>query len=195
MSKANVQSIEAISEFYQQIQQFRRGLQKEMEALEIETRRGTKWITQDIVEYWRGQKQVVQRELTEFSLQLSRCLSHVREDEKRPCTEEKKRVARAKERLELCESKLRAAQAAANHWEKHLNKLRARLEQSRDLVESDLLVSSNRLQNHLETLSAYANLAHRPTGAPSNSPLAATTEDNVESEPKDNPDNGTAPDS
>jgi hypothetical protein len=85
-------------------------------------------------------------------------MSYVRESERRPCTEEKKRVAWAKQRLQLCEQKLQAVQAASNHWQAVVSKTVTKLQRCRDMAESDLLVARNQLEKLLDQLRSYAQL-------------------------------------
>jgi hypothetical protein len=85
-------------------------------------------------------------------------MSYVREDERRPCTEEKKRVKRAKERYELCQQKIRIAKEANARWEQEQIKNSTRVERCRDLAESSLMVAIHQLRGLLERLESYANL-------------------------------------
>jgi chromosome segregation ATPase len=170
MSNANVQSIQAVSDFQQYMHVFRRSLLKEIETLESELSKVTAWISEDAREYWHRERQVIARKLSEHEQQLSRCMASVRENEQRPCTEEKKRVARARERLELCEAKIRAAQTAVSHWEKSLQKIRTRIEHCRDLVNSDLSVADTQLLRNLDALQSYAQMG-RPSQIAGGSPM------------------------
>ncbi|MBX3421427.1 MAG: hypothetical protein KF752_07710 [Pirellulaceae bacterium] len=158
MSGAKVFSLEALERFAQDLQLVRQSLLKELDGLELETRRLTGWIDNDADAYWRGQLQLSQRRLSEYSQQLSRCLASVRPNEQRPCTEEKKRVAREKERLQLCEQKIKQGQAASLRWQQHLLKVHTKLHRCRDLAEAELLVAHDRLKSHIERLINYTQL-------------------------------------
>lgn len=172
MSSANVLSLEALQQFYVELQQFRTALLKELESLDLELRRLSQWIQVDSAQYWNNEHQLIRRRLSECLQQLSRCMSYVREDERRPCTEEKKRVAKAKERATMCETKIKIVQAASTHWETRTAKTRTKLQRCRDMAESELLAALNRLQSHIERLEAYRQLPS-PTMLPSES--AATS--------------------
>ncbi len=158
MSSARVQSIEAVQGFAEHLQSFRLSLAKELEALQLELRRVSHWIQDEALNYWQREQQSNARSLAEHLQQLSRCMSYVRQDEQRPCTEERKRVARAKERAQLCEQKIRCARAAAIHWETRMNKIMTKLQVCRDLTESDLLVAVGDLRNYIERLESYTLL-------------------------------------
>lgn len=175
MSNARVQSIDAIQRFAEQLQAFRLAMAKEIEALDLELRRVSSWVHEDAQDYWHREHQNNARKLAEHLQQLSRCMSYVRADEQRPCTEEKKRVARAKERAQLCETKIRLGKAASLHWESRSAKVTSKIQRCQDLVEADLLIAVNHLRKHLELLDSYTRLRSDglgrtgPTGTKSNS--------------------------
>ena len=158
MSTARVQSIEAIQRFVEHLQTFRLALVKELESLDLELRRVSTWINEDAQDFWRLEQQTNARKLAENLQQLSRCMSYVRSDEQRPCTEEKKRVARAKERAQLCETKIRLGKAASLHWESRAAKVTTKVQRCQDMAEADLQIAINLLRRHLELLNSYAQL-------------------------------------
>lgn len=159
MSNAKVLSLEALQEFHSRLQAFRLGLLKEIENLELELRRLTQWVDVDANHYWSSEHQNIRRRLSEYMLQLSRCMSYVRSDERKPCTEEKKQVAKAKERAILCENKLQTQKAAATHWESRRNKVRTKIQRARDLAESEMIVALGRLQRYIDQLEAYRRVS------------------------------------
>ncbi len=157
-NQADMRSLDRLSQFLQELTQFRSQLLKEIEALELELRRITNWLNSDVIGYWTDEYTKAHRIFLEAERNLSRCLSYVRADEQRPCTEEKKRVQRAKMRRELCERQLKFATAATGRWENELTKNRTRVERCRDMADSDLLVAVHQLRSQLEHLESYANL-------------------------------------
>ncbi len=68
-----------------------------------------------------------------------RCQATVRADEKRPCTDERKRVEKAVQRRQLCDTKLRAVREACVLWQKEVVKLRGRLQHVADMADADLM--------------------------------------------------------
>ncbi len=159
MSSAKVLSVEALQQFHVEMAQFRVGLLKEIESLDLELRRLTQWIEVDAARYWDQENQLIRRKLSEYLSQLSRCMSYVREDERKPCTEEKKQVAKAKERANLCEQKLQVLKAASTHWEARRSRVRPKMQRARDMAESDLVVALNQLLSLTERLEAYRRVA------------------------------------
>jgi hypothetical protein len=173
-SHANVKSLERVQQFLHELQAFRAEILKEIETLELELRKLTGWLEREAGEYWLSEASRAQHAFSEAQQALSRCMSYVREDERQPCTEQKKRVQMTRQRRETCEAKLHIARAAAGHWERERIKLRTKIERCRDLADSEILVAINQLKSQLERLEDYANLhsaANRPPASATQSPL------------------------
>lgn len=156
--KAEVLSLAQLDAFQHHLTSFRSQLSREMETLLLELRRLTAWLTEDVLAYWSEERVKAERRWAECRDNLSRCMSYVREDERRPCTEEKKRFQLAERRLELCQQKLKVTQAAILFWETERNKQQAKISRCRDLAESELQVACHVLSEQVERLKTYANL-------------------------------------
>lgn len=165
-ANADVRSLEHLELFLQQSQHFKGKLAKEIEALRVEIRRLTNWIEVDATGYWKEQLTKSQRHLVECQDALTRCMSYVREEEKRPCTEIKKRLQKAQQRRALCEEKLRTAKGAAQAWDRQTTKGNAKVHRCRDLGETDMTVAINVLKSQIATLEKYATLKSAATGTP-----------------------------
>lgn len=152
---AEVRSLEQLESFLEHTESFRTQLQSELENLTLELRRLSNWLTNDVQGYWSDELIKAQRRTTECRDVLSRCMSYVRETERRPCTEEKKRLRLAEDRLELCQRKLKATQSAITLWETQRNKQQGRIARCRDLAESEMLVACNSLRDQVELLRSY----------------------------------------
>ena len=179
-TNADVRSLEHLELFLQQSQHFKGKLAKEIEALQVELRRLTNWIEVEASNYWKQQLTSAQRHLVECQDALTRCMSYVREDEKRPCTEIKKRLQKAQQRRALCEDKLRTVKAAAQAWERHLTKANAKVHRCRDLSETDMTVAINVLKSQIETLEKYSTLKAAPVAANAPSSTASDSESATE---------------
>ncbi|RMF37238.1 MAG: hypothetical protein D6753_18025 [Planctomycetota bacterium] len=155
---ADVRSLERLEEFEQQLMRLRQSLLKTLEDLQLEVRRLSDWIERDARAYWLDQYRAAQRHRLECREALSRCMATVRADERRPCTEQKQRLARADARVRTCQEKLRAQQFAAASWRRVQTKEQARMQRCQDMAETGLMVALERLRNHLETLRRYAEL-------------------------------------
>ncbi len=169
--KAEVLSLAQMETFQQHLTSFRTQLSREIETLLLELRRLTAWLTENVLAYWSDERVKAERHWTECRDNLSRCLSYVRDDERRPCTDEKKRLQLAERRLELCQQKLKLTQAAILYWETERSKQQAKISRCRDLAEAELQVACHVLSDQVERLKTYANLRAAPRNStdPSNS--------------------------
>lgn len=166
--KAEVLSLAQIETFQQQLGGFRTQLGTEIEALLLELRRLTHWLSNDVLGHWSSEVVKAERRWTECRDALSRCQSYVRENERRPCTEEKKRLRLAEQRLELCQQKLKLTRAAIQFWETQCGKLQAKIARCRDMAESELQVAGHVLSDQVERLRTYANLRSSASPAADN---------------------------
>ncbi|MFN3188911.1 MAG: hypothetical protein ACE361_00175 [Aureliella sp.] len=173
---ADMRSLERLEEFLQEAKHFRGSSLKCIEDLNLELRRLTTWIEKEATEYWQQELVKSRRVFVEAQDALSRCMSYVREDERRPCTEEKKRVKVAKDRRALCEEKLQTARGAAKAWDRDRRKNQAKIQRCRDFAESEVTVAIHQLEAQVGTLQEYAGLrsaANQPSADKStSSPVA-----------------------
>ena len=159
---ANIRSLERLEAFVEETQLFRGRSLKEIENLGVELRRWSHWLEGDVLHYWLTEMRTSAQKHTEAQEALSRCMSCVRSDERRPCTEEKKRARLAQDRKRLCEEKYRISQSACRAWQRELTKIQTKIERYRDLAESDIKVALQVLEDQLETLKRYTTLSASP---------------------------------
>lgn len=155
---AEVRSLERVEQFLCETEHYRTQLMKEIENLQLELRRLTNWISTDAREYWSTELIKSRRVLAESQDTLTRCMSYVRAEERRPCTEEKKRLRLAQQRRATCEQMLRTVNSAASLWEREQTKSVAKIQNCQDLAESGLLVATNQLRGQIEQLRTYTSL-------------------------------------
>ncbi|MCR9295880.1 MAG: hypothetical protein NXI32_24450 [bacterium] len=156
--QADVRSVEQLELLDERTSDFRARLLGEIENLQIELHRLTEWIESDASGYWREELNRANRAFVEARENLSRCMSYVREEERRPCTEEKKRVQRAKDRKQLCEEKLQIAKNAAVAWERARRLSQTHVQRCRDLADADLNAAQVHLRGQIERLREYLGL-------------------------------------
>ena len=156
--QADVRSLEHLEDYLESAIHFRAQLLKEIENLMVEVRRLTNWINEDARQYWVDEGVRAKRRLVECQDALVRCMSYVREEERKPCSEEKKRLKKAEERRSICEQRLRTAKAAAMAWERGCAKNHSKIQRCHDLADSDLSVAINYLQSQIEDLRTYTGL-------------------------------------
>lgn|GEM_PF-1751625 len=155
---AQVMSVQRLQELHAQLVRYREDMNRELDNLKLELQRLDQWIGSSVPQYWMSELRVAKRQLSEFKDALSRCQSYVREDERRPCTEEKKRVEKATRRMRLCEDKLHRAKAAHQAWEQERAKSRTKVHRLESMIESDLLVAAADLQTDIDALGKYTAL-------------------------------------
>ncbi len=164
-SSANVKSLERLEGFLEKCQWTRAHLLKELESLQLEVRLLTHWLENEAQRYWAGELQQAQRAWVEAEQALLRCRSVVRESERRPCTEQIKRVEVTSERKSLCERQVRFVRDATQMWQQEVTKLESKIFRCRDLADSELALAVNKLKEQLAKLDEYSRLR---SGAVSN---------------------------
>lgn len=157
-STADVRSMAQMQVLREKCERTRVNLLRELENLQLEMRKIASWIEDGAQAYWQDELKTANRVWREAKESLARCESYVRESEKRPCTEQRKHLAKATERQSLCERQVRLAREANLVWHREATKLQAKLQRVMDLAESELPVAVNRLEGLLIALEAYANV-------------------------------------
>ncbi len=135
---------------------------KEAEQLQAELNKLTRWIEDEAGTYWQQQLVLAERWTRECREALSRCEAAVRADEKRPCTDERKRLEKALARKSLCDGRVRIVREAQLVWQRQVVKLRGRLQHLADLAESDMQVTLQKMDQIIQALSQYAQLRSPP---------------------------------
>jgi hypothetical protein len=97
--EAHIESIEALKQLAQTLAKMREMTAREVEAIHIELRRLEFWLEEALPNYWDEQMRLANRRWVEARQTLSDCESKVRDDEQRSCSEHRKRLERAAERL------------------------------------------------------------------------------------------------
>lgn len=157
-NSANVVSLQQLEELYQRILHYRATMEKELDTLMLESRRLDNWIQSEAPDYWMSQRATAARRLAECKDALTRCQSYVREEERRPCTDEKKRLQKAQQRSSLCDEMLHRCKAAQQHWQREQAKSRTKIQCLRDMVETDLMLAASSLQKDIDALHRYATV-------------------------------------
>ncbi len=157
-SSANVRSLERLEGFLDHTLQTRAHLLKELENLQVEMQRLTRWLENEADRYWASELQAAQRQWVEAEQALLRCRSVVRESDRRPCTEQKKRLEAATERRSFCEQQMRFLRDAKLMWQHQAAKLDTKIFRCRDMTETELTLAINRLKEQLERLDEYSRL-------------------------------------
>ncbi len=180
---ADVRSIQAIQDYLQQFQTSRAETLKEVENIQAELQRMTAWLEQDVDHYWKMELKNAERYQVESQEALLRCQSAVRSDEQRSCTEQQKRLHRAKERRMFCERQVRLVSEAKLAWQRACAKLASKIFRVRDLAEADMAVAIVHLRNRLQTLEDYTQLRTTALHAADSTPMTSSHETSAEAPP------------
>lgn len=174
-ASAEVRSLAQLQNLRQRCEFCRAQTLKEAEALQAQMQKLTRWLDEEAAVYWENQRTLSVRRMKECQEALMRCQATVRADEKRPCTDERRRLERATLRHGLCEQRMKAVEEARTLWQRQVIKLRGRLQATADMAESDLLGTIHKLSDIIATLEAYANITSSPPPtAPSLGPTASS---------------------
>ena len=157
-TSANVRSLERLEGFLEHCQRTRAQLLKELENLQTEVQRLTNWLENDAARYWEGELKQARRDWVEAEQALLRCRSVVRESDRRPCTEQRKRFEVASERRAFCERQVRFVREALQMWQSEITKLDSKVFRTRDLAETELAVAISRLKEQLGRLDEYSRM-------------------------------------
>ncbi len=153
---ADVRSLAQLNSLRERCTNFRVQTLQELETFQAEVQKLTRWIDEEVPAYWQQQLTLAERRWTECREVLMRCEACVRADEKRPCTEERKHLEKATARRTLCQEKLRAAREAALVWQRHVFKLRGRIQSAGDMADANMQVALVELSDLIQALETYA---------------------------------------
>jgi len=156
--EAHIESIESLKQFSVNLAKLRELTAREVEAIQIELRRLEFWLEEALPNYWEEQRRLANRRWAEARQVLSDCESKVRDDEQRSCSEHRKRLERAAERLSFCEKKLRLLKQCRDDWKQELDRVRPRIAALNELAETDLPLCQSKLQNHLQIMQKYTEV-------------------------------------
>ncbi len=153
---AHLESLESLKQLSIVLKKMRERTARELEATQIELHRLHSWLEESAPAYWEEQFKLAKRRWVDARQVLSDCESKVREDEQRSCTEPRKRMERASERLAFCERKLRILKQCRSEWEQEVDRVRPRIASLNELVETSFPLAIAKLQSHIDVLSLYS---------------------------------------
>ena len=153
--EAHLESIESLQQLAQTLAKMRERTAIEVEAIHLELRRLQYWLDEALPAYWDEQFRLAKRRWVDARQVLSDCESKVRDDEQRSCSEQRKRLEWAANRLAFCERKLRLLKQCRTEWEHAVDKIRPRIAALGELADTGLPLTSAKLQNHLELIQRY----------------------------------------
>ena len=123
--------------------------------------RAETYFAHDRPAYWRHQKKLAERELTEAKDRLAEKRSAIRPGDRPAATEETKRVSQAEQRLRECDAKLRETRAWALEMSRQCDGLLGPLADVLEHCEVLLPTAASELRTMIEQLRAYAEQQKR----------------------------------
>ena len=154
--KANVQSIEAIRDFRNDLQEYNDAIRHAIDMLTSELVRAIDYFESDRAAYWPAQARRASDKVAEARVNLERCQITTRPGEGPSCYEEKKALQRAKERLVYADERVKATRKWIVIVRKEVDEFRTKLAQVRFLNESELPRSIALLDRLAARLERYA---------------------------------------
>ncbi|MCH5374350.1 MAG: hypothetical protein JJ992_10250, partial [Planctomycetes bacterium] len=105
---AHITSTEAVREFRVALQEYEADVRDAIDQLLLELRRSLDWVEHDRSRYWPAQAQRASDTVAQARQDLERCEMAIRAEDRRSCYEQRMALQKAKQRLRLCEQKVRA---------------------------------------------------------------------------------------
>jgi hypothetical protein len=156
---ARVKSLDALQSMAAALEVFRDDARGALDDLEMEIRRAVQWISEDCREYWKQEVRRGWNRVTEAKLQLEHAETFRRmEGQHSPCVEEQRALARAKQRLELAESKVKIIAYWVATVERAVNEYRAIRTHVSNWLDADFPKAVALLGRMTEALEAYVRL-------------------------------------
>src|SRR5271157_3082959 len=114
MGQARLTRIDAVGEMAAAVEAFRNEATAAVESLDMEIRHALEWIHHDRRDHWDHQVRRGWERITEARVQLQQAMTARRICDHDPaCIDEKKALARAKQRLEIAQEKVEAVRHCA----------------------------------------------------------------------------------
>ncbi|MGW8255976.1 MAG: hypothetical protein ACWGMZ_00670 [Thermoguttaceae bacterium] len=156
---ARVKSIDALQSMSAALECFSDGLHEALDELDMEVRRAVQFLNVDCREYWKMETRRSWDRVTEAKLQLERAMMTRRIAEQRAsCMEEKKALAKAKQRLEFAQARVQAIR----HWtvvvDRAVNEYMGMRTQVVNWMESDCPRAVAAIGRMVSALEAYVRL-------------------------------------
>jgi hypothetical protein len=175
MSSANVTSICAVREFRAALVEFAEEAAATLAAMSAQIHRALDWVEHDQPPYWQQQIRLAFDEVAQTRMRLDTCLLRTIAGQRPSCIEEKQDLARARQRLEYCQSMVPKVKAWVVKFNHDADEYRGRIGSLTRAVEVDLPRMIAIIENTAAALERYAEVTAEPAARPE-SPPATTSE-------------------
>lgn len=166
---AHVTSIDAVGQFKAALQNFESDVRDGLTTLQLESRRGMEWVTGRTV-YWTRQVRIAGERLNEARNALERAQLSLRPEDQASCYQEKKDVAKAKQRLRFAEEKVLHARQWCQQLHHEIDKFQGKIGRLSQITDVDLARGVAALERVIRALDRYTQRGTAdPAPAPSQS--------------------------
>jgi hypothetical protein len=159
MGQARLTRIDAVEEMAAAVEGFRSEGAAALESLDMEIGRALEWIHHERHDYWNQQVRRGWERITAARVQLQQAMTARRIGEHDPaCIDEKKALARAKQRLELAQAKVEAVRHAARAIDHAVDEYRGARTPLSSWLESEAPKALAALRRMMANLENYVAL-------------------------------------
>lgn len=154
--QARVTDLEVLRLLRSAMLTFEHDARESLEALRLEAQRGVGWLEQ-MSRYWPAEVRRASDELQSARIALERCEMELRPEDRRSCYDEKRAVERARQRLRLCEEKVKLVRKWALEVGQQADDFRGDLGRLEHYLDSDVPRAATGLARMLDALAKYAS--------------------------------------
>ena len=173
MGQARLTRIDAAEEMAAAVDAFRNEANAAIESLDMEIRRALEWIHHERHDYWNHQVRRGWERITEARIQLQQAMTGRRIGDHDPaCIDEKKALARAKQRLEIAQHKVEAVRHCTREVDRAVDEYRGARTPLSIWLESEVPKALASLRRMMDNLEEYLAL-HGPGGGLADAATAA----------------------
>jgi hypothetical protein len=169
MGQARLTRIDAVQEMAAAVDAFRNEATAALEGLDMEIRRAVEWIHHDRHDHWHHEVRRGWERITEARVQLQQAMTSRRIGNHDPaCIDEKKALARAKQRLEIAQAKVEAVRHCARAIDRAVDEYRGARMPLSGWLEAEApkaLAALRRMMDNLEDYVAQQVFGGGPAGA------------------------------
>lgn len=185
---AHITSTDAVREFRAALQEYEADVRDAIDQLLLELRRSLDWVEHDRARYWPAEARRASDGVVQARQDLERCEMAIRAEDRRSCYEQRMALEKAKQRLRLCEHKVRAVRRWRVSVEKEADSLHGRMLKLTDFLDTEFPRALAALQRMATALEKYTERTMPQAGIsddgdPDRSPPAASASEAREEEP------------
>ena len=160
---AYVRSVASLERLRHGLCEFQREVLDALAVLELELRRAEEWIGERQPRYWAEAARVADQRLAEARIELERCETTTRPDDRPSCHVQRKAYERARRRLAYCEEQRRVVRRWKTLLDREIRKVRGHLGKLTDVAETQVPRAIASLDRMLEALHNYLAVAQQST--------------------------------